>query len=424
VKCFLMGVLVALFGVWNMHAAEDLDGVRGKIFNVDASARGFELLTETVIDPQTHEGKSRHTVYWDAETEFVKVVRHRSFKAITERVFVEFYALPERHAAAIEAGQPFRCKHVKVLPAAVSPLGLSKDRQRLRGWFTVDPTSPKHRDGVIAFNGTSLKASLPGPHGEVDVYTPANAAALNEGFWETHIQGTRVDGRFIAKQLEIYPVLDPRTVDDPALPRVLVVGDSISMNYHEAAKAELAGIANYYRVEGNAGPSDRGVTCIELWLGDYTQKGLHWDLIQFNHGLHDLKQDYDEATKRYGAHQLDLESYKANLEKEIAVMRKTGAQLMWCSTTPIPKSSVGRWGDRTMGRRNGEDQVFNQAALEVLAKHPDILINDLNKAIRESEFFDAWSQGTDVHYWDGAQQVVVGKAVAQAIKQALASPRP
>ena len=31
----------------------------------------------------------------------------------------------------------------------------------------------------------------------------------------------------------------------PELPRVLVIGDSISMNYHEAAKSALQGVADY-----------------------------------------------------------------------------------------------------------------------------------------------------------------------------------
>jgi hypothetical protein len=180
-------------------------------------------------------------------------------------------------------------------------------------------------------------------------------------------------------------------------------------------------VANYYRVEGNAGPSDRGVVAMELWLGDYTQPGLHWDVIQFNHGLHDLKQFYDEQTETYGRHQITIEQYKANLEREIVIMKRTGATLMWCSTTPVPNSSIGYWKQGTMGRQKDEDLVFNKAAMEVLANHPDILINDLNQSIRanKSGVFDKWWEGKDVHFWGRPQQEVVGKAVAEAIKKAL-----
>jgi len=96
---------------------------------------------------------------------------------------------------------------------------------------------------------------------------------------------------------------------------------------------------------------------------------------------------------------------------------------MWCSTTPVPNSSIGRWDNVTMGRRKDEDLAFNKAALEVISKHPDILINDLNQSVRDaaksSEHFANWNKGTDVHFWHAPQQKIVGKAVANAIKDAL-----
>jgi hypothetical protein len=423
----LTGALIIAL-IAGCNAAENLDSVKGKVFHVQLDQKSFELLTETVIDPKTDEGKSRHTVYWNAKTECAKVMRHKNFEKIQGRVMVEFHGLSEKWADAIEAGKPFRHRSVKILQPSDRAHGLSKDRKSLVGWFTADPKSPRHRDGVVEFNGKSVKASLPGPSGAVDVHTPARVENLSSGFWETTIQGKQTDGKFVVSRMEIYPKVDPRDVDDPKLPRVLVVGDSISMNYHQAAKLELKGIANYYRVVGNAGPSDRGVTCMELWLGDYKQKGLNWDLIQFNHGLHDLKQLYDEGTKTYGNYQINLDTYKSNLEREIAILRKTGATLMWCSTTPVPNSSIGRWDNVTMGRRKDEDLVFNRAALEVISKHPDILINDLNRSVRDAvkntDLFDKWSKGTDVHFWHGPQQKVVGAAVAKAVQDGLNKPRP
>jgi hypothetical protein len=206
---------------------------------------------------------------------------------------------------------------------------------------------------------------------------------------------------------------EPTTRDDPNLPRVLVIGDSISMNYHDSAKAALAGKANYHRIEGNGGPSDRGVAEMESWLGDYTKPGQQWDVIQFNHGLHDLKQTYDKATDTWGEHQVSLEDYQKNLAKEIEILKQTGATLIWCTTTPVPNSNLGRFA-----RRKDEDLVFNKAALEVVSRHPEIQVNDLNQFIRESKAFDKWRKGADVHYW-GDEREVVGKAVAAAIAKAI-----
>ncbi len=286
--------------------------------------------------------------------------------------------------------------------------------KRLVTWFTPDPDSKQPRSGTVQINGGNVKASLNKRRSMVNIHTAANAEDLDNGFWETTIHGKEKDGKFVLDSAEIYPLVDPRTVDDPELPRVLVVGDSISMNYHNAAKAALKGKANYYRVEGNGGPSDHGVSNMELWLGDYTKKGLQWDVIQFNHGLHDLKQPYDKTKDSWGDYQVSIEDYKKNLEKEIQIMQQTGATLIWCSTTPVPNSSGGIYA-----RRKGEAEVFNKAAMEVISKYPEIQINDLHKFISESKAFDKWRKGTDVHFWDVDLQGLVGKAVADAITKAL-----
>jgi len=213
------------------------------------------------------------------------------------------------------------------------------------------------------------------------------------------------------------PLPDPREADDPKLPRVLVIGDSISMNYHEAAKAALKGIANYHRNEGNAGSSANGVSKAELWLGNHHEKGLHWDVIQLNHGLHDLKQSYDAASDTWGDYTIPITEYKANLEKEIAILRTTGAKLIWCSTTPVPNSNMG-----TFARRKGACAEFNAAALEVIHRHPDILVNNLHAVVDGSPVFDNWRKGKDVHFYQKEEQRVLGEAVAATVRKALEKP--
>ena len=48
------------------------------------------------------------------------------------------------------------------------------------------------------------------------------------------------------------------TRDDPKLPRVMIIGDSISVGYTDEVRRLLAGKANVHRVAGNAGPSSSG----------------------------------------------------------------------------------------------------------------------------------------------------------------------
>ncbi|MBT8037783.1 MAG: SGNH/GDSL hydrolase family protein [Verrucomicrobiae bacterium] len=407
-------LLITAFGP--LATAEDLNGARGKIFKVDLPARSFELLKETVLDPQTNEGKSRHTVHWTEQTQFTKIDLQNDFKGLSGPVVVQFEMLNATQADAAAQGKPFVFKMAKVLTQAKSASGMAKDRSNLIAWFTPDPNPEQVRSGTIKINGKPVKVSLSRRRNQIRIYSLTTANDLGSGFWKTTVQGRESDGKFILDSAEIHPLLDPRSVDDPKLPRVLVVGDSISMNYHQAAKKALAGMANYYRVQGNGGPSDRGVSAMELWLGDYAEKGLHWDVIQFNHGLHDLKQAYDEKNDSWGKHQVAIEDYKNNLEKEIAIMKKTGATLIWCETTPVPNNSRGPYA-----RRKGEAAVYNKAAMEVISKYPEILVNKLHQTISESKSMEKWRQGSDVHFWSSELQSVLGDAVAGAVIRAIES---
>jgi hypothetical protein len=240
------------------------------------------------------------------------------------------------------------------------------------------------------------------------------AAVLADGFWKATLQGAQDGEQFVVQSMQVTAIEDPRAKDDPHLPRVLVIGDSISMNYHESAKAALKGIANYHRNEGNSFSSVHGAMNAELWLGDYQQKGLHWDVIQFNHGLHDLKQTYDKKTDTFGDYAVPLELYKQSLEKEIVILKKTGATLIWCSTTPVPQDNKSQYA-----RRKGAEELFNQAALEVIQRHPEILINDLHGVVSKSPVYDNWRKGIDVHFYQKPEQELLGKAVAEAAQTAL-----
>ena len=72
--------------------------------------------------------------------------------------------------------------------------------------------------------------------------------------------------------------------DVPGLPRVLLIGDSISMGYTLDVREMLKGKANVHRIPTNGGPTTNGIENIKDWLGD-----SKWDVIHFNWGLHDLK---------------------------------------------------------------------------------------------------------------------------------------
>jgi len=131
-----------------------------------------------------------------------------------------------------------------------------------------------------------------------------------------------------------------KVVDDPALSRVLLIGDSISIGYTVPLREALKGKANVHRIPENGGPTTRGLEMIDRWLGDGK-----WDVIHFNWGLHDLKY-MDEKGRLVspdkGHQQVPIEQYEENLRKLVERLKKTGAQLVWRSTTPVPQGAAGR----------------------------------------------------------------------------------
>lgn len=162
------------------------------------------------------------------------------------------------------------------------------------------------------------------------------------------------------------PAFAPVT-DDPNLPRVLLIGDSISIGYTPAVRELLARQANVHRAPTNCGPTIRGLTEIDGWLGDG-----RWDVIHFNFGLHDLKY-VDDAGKNTspdkGRQQVPPQQYQKNLRELVARMKKTGATIVFATTTPVPQGEPQRKFD--------EATHYNALARTVMEEN-GVAINDLH----------------------------------------------
>jgi acyl-CoA thioesterase-1 len=198
--------------------------------------------------------------------------------------------------------------------------------------------------------------------------------------------------------------------DDPALPRVLLIGDSISIGYTLPTRAALAGKANVHRPPTNCGPTTRGLQSIDDWLGD-----SKWDVIHFNWGLHDLKYMDEKgglADPEKGEQQVPIDQYEKNLDQLVQRMKKTGATLIWCSTTPVPEGSKGRV--------KGDAAKYNTAAKRVMEKH-GVAVDDLYAfalpRLKEIQ------RPANVHFTPDGSKALAAQ-VAASILQALAKDRP
>jgi hypothetical protein len=194
--------------------------------------------------------------------------------------------------------------------------------------------------------------------------------------------------------------------DNPDLPRVLLIGDSISIGYTEAVRELLAGEANVHRIPVNGGPTIRGLEHLDEWLQDGG-----WDVIHFNWGLHDLKRVKDGKPDKSAAPQVPPEEYGKNLDTLVSRMKETGAKLIWASTTVVPEGAA---------MRKPEDVItYNAVAAEVMKQH-GVPTNDLH-AVSRDKCAGLHTAPNNVHYTDEGSRVLA-KAVAAALREALAPP--
>lgn len=199
--------------------------------------------------------------------------------------------------------------------------------------------------------------------------------------------------------------------DDPALPRVLLIGDSISIGYTLATRDALRGVANLHRVKGNAGHTGMGIERLSGWLAP--EKGK-WDVIHFNWGLWDLcyrnpeSKNQGKRDKVKGKLTHTVEQYTENLETIVEDLKKTGAKLIFATTTPVPEGELGR--------KVGDDLRYNEAAIEVMKKH-GIEINDLN-AVMAGKMEQYGVKPGDVHFTPEGSQVLADQ-VAKVIRKSL-----
>lgn len=178
--------------------------------------------------------------------------------------------------------------------------------------------------------------------------------------------------------------------DDPKLPRVLLIGDSVSRGYTLPARVALERKANVHRAPENCGPTSNGIKKMEVWLCEGK-----WDVIHFNFGIHDRK--------------TSAKDYEDRLELIVKQLKATGAKLIWASTTPIPPDT-----------KDGPEATTaiiekNRIAADIMKKNM-VHVNDLFDFITPQ--LSKVQNPMDVHF-KGEGYDMLGKQVALEIEQVL-----
>ena len=197
----------------------------------------------------------------------------------------------------------------------------------------------------------------------------------------------------------VHPFANP--APNPELPQVLIIGDSISIAYTPTVRNLLKGDAQVHRPTTNCRWSAFGVKEIDKWVG--LKK---WDVIHFNFGLWDWYgwKQKEKATPK---------SYAQNLQEIVDKLRKTGARLIFGSTTP-PCLKKEKSSEIFVSIETA--QSFNQKAEEVMVNN-GVTLNDLFATIGQKR--PAYQKAdNDVHYTKEGTKVLA-TAVASAIRKAL-----
>lgn len=205
-------------------------------------------------------------------------------------------------------------------------------------------------------------------------------------------------------------------------PRVLIIGDSIAGGYFPHVKGM---VSRRMDVALAAEKSEREVIMatpvaikhLDEWLGD-----TRWDVIHFNFGLHDLKcinpatageENPNRLPVGKGRPWVSVEQYEENLRTLVQRMKRTGARLVWCTTTPVPTGAAGRVA--------GSEAAYNEAALRVM-RAEGVQVNDLHAFIGTGERrLERGGRPADVHYKNGDPGYkALAREVVRAIDEALA----
>ncbi|GGG81937.1 SGNH/GDSL hydrolase family protein [Edaphobacter dinghuensis] len=158
---------------------------------------------------------------------------------------------------------------------------------------------------------------------------------------------------------------------DPALPNVLLLGDSITRGYYPEVAKLLTGRANCYLFATSAASGDPRLI---HQIDDYfAMIPLKFAVIHFNNGMHGWK--YTEA------------AYGSALPQMVEALRAKshGAKLVWATTTPVHAADSGGATNPRIDQRNAESlrtmqrfhiPIDDQHAL--MAAHDDLHNGDVH----------------------------------------------
>ncbi len=195
--------------------------------------------------------------------------------------------------------------------------------------------------------------------------------------------------------------------DDAKLPEVILLGDSIRMNYQAAATSELEGKAKVWSPKDNCQHTFYVIENLERWLAE---AGGEPNVIHINVGLHDMFLDGKTGKPRHS-----LETYDKNLRTIFARLDElSDARVIFALTTVVnEKDQANSEGYKRVVRRNTDIDIYNKKAREV-AEELGIEVNDLNQFMKTTGPENILRPSDGIHLSPQGCELM-GKEVARVI---------
>jgi lysophospholipase L1-like esterase len=154
--------------------------------------------------------------------------------------------------------------------------------------------------------------------------------------------------------------------------KVLLLGDSIRISYQSSVADMLKDIAEVVGPEENCQFSAYTLASLDRWIEQLGKP----DIVHWNNGIHDVGHNPDRQPIQY-----PLNEYISNLRGIITKLNKTGAKIIFATSTPVHpnrpfKNTEWAW-------RNDEIAGYNEGAVELM-KSKCIPINDLHAVVAEN----------------------------------------
>ena len=148
--------------------------------------------------------------------------------------------------------------------------------------------------------------------------------------------------------------------------KIMLLGDSIRLYTEEATRAKLGADFEVY------GPRDNGRFAAYTFnaLRAYLVECPDPDIIHWNNGLWDCATPYDDGVMT------PLDVYLDYLDRIHRMLAKTGATIIFATSTPTRPEKETISVPRSMRHFNTDIERFNRAAAEMLSAK-GVLINDL-----------------------------------------------